>query len=136
MWTHEHSIETAATPARVWKFLADVAQWKKWNAGIEAIEIHGPFAAGTRFTMKPPGQDAFISTLVEVRRNESFVDETIVEGVRVLVNHSLIPLPSGRTRIVYGTEITGPGAETFGPMVTSDFPDVLAALKRLAEQPE
>jgi uncharacterized protein YndB with AHSA1/START domain len=70
MWTHEDSIETSAAPSRVWKFFADVAQWKNWNAGIEAIEIHGPFAAGTTFTMKPPGQEAFISTLVEVRENE------------------------------------------------------------------
>ncbi len=136
MWTHEDSIVTSAHPSRVWKFFCDVAQWKNWNAGIEVIEIHGPFAAGTRFTMKPPGQDAFTSTLVEVRHNESFIDETVVEGVRVLVNHTLSQLPSGGTRITYGTQITGPGAEAFGPMVTSDFPEVLAALKALAEQPE
>ena len=37
-------------------------------------------------------------------------------------------------RIVYGAEITGPRAMEFGPIVPSDFPDVLAALKRLAEQ--
>ena len=136
MWTHEDSIETSAAPSRVWKFFADVAQWKNWNAGIEAIEIHGPFAPDTTFTMKPPGQEAFISTLVEVRENEGFVDETVVEGVRVLVNHSLLRRPSGGTRITYGTRITGPGAEAFGPMVTSDFPEVLAALKALAERTE
>ena len=31
--------------------------WKTWNAGIEHIDIDGPFAAGTWFTMKPPGED-------------------------------------------------------------------------------
>jgi hypothetical protein len=56
--------------------------------------------------------------------------------VRVLVNHSLLRRPSGGTRITYGTRITGPGAEAFGPMVTSDFPEVLAALKALAERVE
>ena len=136
MWTHENSIETSAAPSRVWKLFSEVANWKSWNAGIEAIEIHGPFAAGTTFTMKPPGQDAFTSTLIEVRRNECFVDETLVEGVRVLVSHRLAALPSGGTRITYATEITGPGAGEFGPMVTSDFPEVLAALKALAERQE
>ena len=41
MWTHEESIETSASPATVWKLFADVARWKDWNAGIEAIEMHG-----------------------------------------------------------------------------------------------
>jgi uncharacterized protein YndB with AHSA1/START domain len=134
MWTHEESIETSATPARVWKFFADVAQWKNWNAGIETIQIHGPFKAGTTFTMRPPGQDAINSTLIEVKPNESFTDETLVDEIRVVVSHKLQPLASGNTKIIYSTEITGPGAEELGPMITSDFADVLASLKRLAEQ--
>jgi uncharacterized protein YndB with AHSA1/START domain len=134
MWTHEESIETSATPARVWKFFADVAQWKNWNAGIETIQIHGPFKAGTTFTMRPPGQDAINSTLIEVKPNENFTDETLVDETRVVVSHKLQPLASGNTKIIYSTEITGPGAEELGPMITSDFADVLASLKRLAEQ--
>ena len=78
MWSHEDSIETSALPARVWKFFSDVARWKDWNAGIERMEIHGPFAKGTTFTMQPPGQDALTSTLIEVKPNESFTDETVV----------------------------------------------------------
>jgi hypothetical protein len=35
---------------------------------------------------------------------------------------------------LYSTEITGSGADEFGPMVTSDFREVLAALKKFAEQ--
>jgi uncharacterized protein YndB with AHSA1/START domain len=134
MWTHEEAIETSASPARVWELFADVARWKEWNAGIETIQIHGPFAAGTTFTMQPPGQDAINSTLIEVRPNEEFTDETVVDETRVLVSHKIISLPSGKTKIIYSTEITGPGAAEFGPMVTSDFADVLANLKRLAEQ--
>ncbi|MFT3819040.1 MAG: polyketide cyclase/dehydrase [Rubrivivax sp.] len=111
----------------------DVAHWKSWNAGIEAIEIHGPFEAGTSFTMKPPGQDELNSTLIEVIPGESFADETVVDETRVVVSHKLVALPSGKTRIIYSTEITGPGAAELGPMVTSDFGDVLGRLKRLAE---
>ena len=133
MWTHEETIQTSASPARVWELFADITRWKNWNAGIETIEIHGPFSTGTSFTMKPPGQDALTSTLIEVEPNQSFSDETVVDETRVVVSHQLVPLASGGTRIVYRTEITGPEAEAFGPMVTSDFPAVLAALKRLAE---
>ena len=134
MWTHEYSIETSAPAARVWELFSNVERWKDWNAGIESIELHGPFAEGTTFTMQPPGQDALTSTLIEVRPNESFTDETVVDETRVLVSHRLVPLPSGHTKIIYSTQITGPDAAEIGPMVTSDFPDVLAALKNLAEQ--
>ena len=74
------------------------------------------------------------SKLIDVKPNESFTDETVIDDTRVIVNHRLVTLPSGRTKIIYSTEITGPAADEFGPMVTSDFPEVLAALKRLAEQ--
>ncbi len=134
MWSHEESIETSASPARVWELFSDVQHWKDWNAGIESIELHGPFAEGTTFTMKSPGQDALTSILIQVKPSQSFTDETVVGETRVLVSHRLEPLPPGRTKIVYSTQITGPDAAEIGPMVTSDFPDVLAALKNLVEQ--
>lgn len=46
--------------------------------------------------MKPPGQDAISSTLIEVKPNESFTDETVVDETRVLVSHKLVPLSSSR----------------------------------------
>ena len=133
MWTHDESIEVAATPAQVWKLLADVAGWKQWNAGIERIEMHGPFVAGTTFAMKPPGEDGFTSTLLDVRQNEGFVDETVLDGTRVVVDHRLALLSSGKTRITYSTKVTGATAAELGPKVTGDFVDALNALKRLAE---
>ena len=134
MWTHESSIETSAKPSRVWSLFADVNRWPDWNAGIADIQIHGLFADGTRFTMRPPGQEPLLSTLIEVEPNESFTDETVVDEVRVLVHHRLVPLPSGNTKIIYSTQITGAGAAQIGAMVTADFPQVLAALKELAER--
>jgi hypothetical protein len=133
MWTHEESIETSAAPARIWKLFSDVVGWKRWNAGIAKIEMTGPFAAGTTFFMQPPGDAGFTSTLLDVRENELFTDETMIDGTRVVVHHRITPLASGGTKIIYSTEITGPHAAQFGPMVTSDFADVLMALKELAE---
>jgi uncharacterized protein YndB with AHSA1/START domain len=133
MWNHESTIETTASPANIWRLFSDVPGWKKWNAGIEHIEIHGPFVTGTTFTMKPPEAEPFTSTLITVQENESFTDETVIDGTRVVVHHSIVPLPSGQNRIVYATEITGPRAEEYGTAVTSDFAEVLGALKALAE---
>lgn len=134
MWTHEESIEIHTSPERIWQLFADVPGWKLWNAGIEHIELHGPFIAGTTFTMQPPGSEAFVSTLVDVRDHEGFTDETVIDDTCVVVAHCIEPQASGSVRIVYRTQITGPSANVFGPMVTGDFSEVLRRLKALAEQ--
>ena len=137
MWTDSASIVTTASPQALWRLFEDVAGWTRWNAGIERIELHGPFASGSTFDMQPPGMEAFTSRLHDVRPNAGFVDETVLDGTRFLVSHELEPLPSGGTRITYSIRVEGPEAATLGPLVTTDFPEVLAALKALAElEPE
>ncbi|MDR5750724.1 MULTISPECIES: SRPBCC family protein [unclassified Caballeronia] len=133
MWAHQESIEIAAKPERIWALLSDVASWPRWNSGIERVELHGPFVTGTTFSMTVPGADTFTSRLLAVHENASFVDETILDGTRVVVLHEISPLSSGKSRVTYSTEITGPDEDEFGPMVTGDFGDVLKTLKSLVE---
>jgi hypothetical protein len=132
-WHGEHSIETSATPAQIWRLFSDVSGWTTWNAGVEAIQLDGPFATGTELTMKTPGQDAFRSKLIDVREHEAFVDETRVEDLVVTVAHRIVRIAPDRTRVTYATDATGPGAEEIGPAIASDFPDVLQRLIALAE---
>jgi hypothetical protein len=132
-WRNEYSIETTASRDAIWALFRDVAGWKEWNLGIESIELRGPFATGTEFSMKPPGQDAFISRLVDVRENEAFVDETRVGDLVVVVAHRIEGANGGRVRITYAVEASGPGCEEIGPAIASDFPDVLKALAQRAE---
>ncbi|WP_109126988.1 SRPBCC family protein [Dyella sp. C11] len=133
MWTHEESIDIDATPARIWAVFADVAGWTRWNAGIEHIQLHGPFATGTTFTMQPPGTDAFVSTLIAVDEQRGFTDETVIDETRVVVDHRIEALSPHRARVTYSTQITGPDAEAIGPEVTGDFGDVLGGLKKIVE---
>lgn len=132
-WRSEYAIETTASAATIWSIFRDVAAWKNWNAGIEQIDIDGPFAAGTWFTMKPPDEEALRSQLIDVRENECFVDETRVGDLTILVTHRIEPLGPARTRIVYAVDAQGPQAAEIGPAVSADFPEVLASLAKLAE---
>jgi hypothetical protein len=85
--------------------------------------------------MQPPGEEAFTSTLRVVQENAVFTDETVIGDTCVVVHHELHAVPGGGTRVTYRTEVTGPDADAFGAMVTADFPQVLAGLKRAAERP-
>jgi len=132
-WRTEHDIQTSAAPERLWAIFQDVPGWKRWNAGIEQIELEGPFATGTWFSMTPPGQEVLRSQLIDVRDGEHFVDETRVGDLRVTVTHRIERVAADVTRVVYAVEAEGPGAAEIGPAVAADFPEVLAALAALAE---
>lgn len=132
-WSYEYSIETAASPDAIWRIFSDVPNWKKWNAGIEQIEIRGPFAVGAEFIMTPPGQEPLLSRLIDVRENEAFVDETRVGELVVVVAHRIERSFTRHTRITYAVEAIGPGCDEIGPAVSSDFPEVLKSLVRLVE---
>lgn len=134
LWRKEYGIETTASAEAIWSLFRDVAGWKRWNAGIESIELEGPFAGGSWFTMKPPGQEAFRSQLIDVRENESFVDETRMGDLVVQVAHRIQRIGPGRTRVVYAVEASGTDASEIGAAISSDFPEVLAALAAHAEK--
>jgi len=134
MWTREAAAEIDAPTARLWALFADVAGWPAWNAGIARIALHGPFRAGTVFSMQPPGMDAFTSTLTEVEPGRGFTDETTFGDTVIRVRHAIESLAADRVRVVFRTEATGPEAAEIGDAASADFADVLRALKRHAEQ--
>ena len=136
MWEYEYSTETTARPEALWRHWADVTAWPEWNAGVEKIGIDGPFAVGATVTMTPPGEEPIGLRLVDVVPGERFTDEMDAGDFVVRTEHRLEPMATG-TRVVYRTEISGPAADQvgpeLGPAITADFPDVLAALVKLAE---
>jgi len=136
MWEYEYSVETTAEPEALWRHWSDMATWPQWNAGVETIDVEGPFEVGTVFTMTPPGNEPIRMRLVEVEQGRSFTDEMDAGDFAVRTDHRLEPAAGGRTRIVYRTQITGEQADHVGPQlgpeITADFPDVLAALARRA----
>jgi hypothetical protein len=131
-WNAEHSTETTASAEAIWALFRDVAGWTAWNAGIERVELEGPFAEGTWFTMKPPHQDALRSRLVDVREGDRFTDETRVGDLVVTVAHRIEDL-GARRRVTFALDAAGPAAEHIGPAIAADFPAVLAALAKRAE---
>ncbi|MFC5180523.1 SRPBCC family protein [Actinomadura harenae] len=137
MWEYEHSVETSAARVELWRHWVDMESWPSWNDGIAKIEVDGPFAVGTAFVMTPPEGDPVPLRIVEIVDGESFSDVADAGDFVVTTRHMLADLPDGRTRVTYRTEITGPLADQVGPAIgpdiTSDFPDVLAALVALAE---
>ncbi len=132
MWHVEHSLEGDVEAEAVWRLWSEPSTWPEWNAGIERIELLGPFATGSTVKMTPTGADPVSLRLADVVEPHWFVDEAELAGVVVRTVHRIEPVRPGRSRISYRTEITGDAADRIGPRlgpaITDDFPDVLAAL--------
>jgi hypothetical protein len=136
VWTTEHRIETPAAPDAIWALLADVDGWQRWNDGVEAIALRGPFAVGSTFTMTPAGGEEVVTTITVVDAPRAYVDETELGGIVVRVSHLLDPLPAGGTALTFRLDVDGPGADEagpeIGPAISADFPEVMATLAALA----
>jgi hypothetical protein len=133
MWLHERRIDIEAPATAVWARFADVAGWKRWNAGVVDCVLHGAFADGGEFDMRLPDGTEFRSRLFDVAEGRCFADETQVGEHRVRVWHRIDALDGALCRVAYRAEVEGPDAAGVGDAVTGDFGAVLAALKREAE---
>jgi hypothetical protein len=131
MWSHEYEATTQASPSDVWRVLSDLNQWASWDTSMEWVRLDGPFAVGSPVVMKPIGQDPITSTIVEVRPEQRYADETVFGGVTLRFSHTLHRQPAG-TRVVHRLEIAGAAADEIGPelgpAITEDFPEAMAGL--------
>ncbi|MBS2545546.1 SRPBCC family protein [Catenulispora sp. NL8] len=142
MWNYEFSAEAEVTPHAVWTLWADPLGWHTWNEGAGKVEMDGPFAAGTRFTMTPPGQDPIRMTITEVVPDQAWVDVCELPELVITTHHLIEEIGligeagDSRTKVVYRTEITGEAADEvgpeLGPQICADFPEVVGKLLELA----
>jgi Polyketide cyclase / dehydrase and lipid transport len=137
IWEHEHTAETAASPEAVWRVLSDLDGWGSWDTSMEWVRLQGPFAVGSEVIMKPIGQEAITSVIVDASANRRYADETSMDGVTLRFSHTLERLPAGGTRVIHRLEIDGPEARRvapeLGPAITEDFPKAMRALLSRAE---
>ena len=133
MYTFAHTVETTAAPEVVWELYSDVSRWRDWDAGLADATLDGPFAVGSAGVLTVEGQPPLPFRLTVVEESRSFSDVTEIPGVAVLEFHHRIEPGSAGSIITHEVVITGPAAMQMGPVVTSDTPEAMEALARLAE---
>jgi ligand-binding SRPBCC domain-containing protein len=132
MFEWSHSVVSTAVPELVWPWYADVARWLQWDSGLLDATLEGEFATGSAGTLEVEGQPPLAFVLTEVVAGELFTDVTEIPGVATLTFvHRLTAVPEG-TLITHEVRIEGPAADALGPMVTSDTPEAMECLARLA----
>jgi len=138
MWTTQHQGTTAAEPGAVWNALAALHSGTSLGPDSDLFELHGPFAAGTRLTVTPQGQDPMESVITELEPGQVYADQTVFGGLTLTFRHRLDAGAAGGTTVTHELEITGERADELGPelgpQISGDFPVAMGELLAAAER--
>jgi hypothetical protein len=129
---HTETATTSAGPDAVWALWGDPATWSDWDPAVQAVQLDGPFEAGTTGTVVLAGGIETPVALVVVEPGARYVDRLTLGELVIEIDHVVAGTDAG-SALTVSTTITGPGADDIGPMVTRDAPTALARLAELAE---
>ena len=138
MKTIECRVETGAAPEALWRIWSDVANWPRWDHGIEWARLGGPFDGGTTGRLKPNGGPEVPFVLLWTNPQEGFSDESRLPLGRLRFEHRWRPLENGRVEFVHRVGFHGPlgflYAFLMGPSFRRDLPKAMETLARMAER--
>src|SRR5487761_417776 len=132
------SVETTASPEKVWSIWSDMSTWGDWNPNVSTMEGTSGLVQGSEGIMNTKSGQHHKMKLAEVRPGRFFALETrVVPGTMFRFNCSVEPGSGGKTRISQMVEIKGPLGPIvqgmMGPQVSKEFPTLLANLARTVE---
>jgi hypothetical protein len=137
MWTFEHTETSSATPEQLWARYSQPATWPEWNQGMTEVAIDGPFATGTKGTLKPAHGPKTRFTLTDVEPLRIFTDVSALPMARLTFTHILEPAGAG-VRFTHRATIRGTSSVLFarliGKNIAANLPVSMRTLARLAEQ--
>ena len=133
----EASLETKASPARVWEIWSDVSTWPAWNPDMIDSRLDGPLKLGMtgKINTRSGGKHDVVVTHFEEGRSFE-LESTAMPATKMAIRATINPAPGG-TSISQGFEARGLLAPLVGPMMSGailkTFNSVLQGLAKKAE---
>ena len=132
------SVETSASPEKVWRVWSDMSTWGEWNPNVSTMDWSGGFASGSTGVMNTRAGQHHKMQLVDVQPGRAFALLTaVVPGTSFRFNCRIEPSSNGKTRVGQTVEVHGPLGPVLGgvlgPQVAKDFGTLLENLARKAE---
>lgn len=131
------SVDTTASPEKVWKIWSDMSTWGDWNPNVSTMDWQGGFVSGSNGVMNTPSNQHHKMQLVDVQPGRQFALLTsVVPGTKFRFN-CRIESAGGKTKVSQTVEVGGPLGPVLGPMlgpqVSKEFGTLLANLAKKAE---
>src|SRR5256884_9641605 len=123
------SVETIASPEKVWRVWSDMSTWGEWNPNVSTMDWQGGFVSGSKGVMNTKAGQHHNMQLVDVEPGRGFaLLTTVVPGTRFRFNCRIEPVGT-KTKVGQTVEVGG----MLGPQVSKEFGTLLANLARKAE---
>lgn len=131
------SLQTSASPEKVWSIWSDVSTWAQWNPDVISMELDGPFATGTAGTMTTKSGGGHAVVLGEVQPGSYFTIETDPVPMTHFTFHCRVKPAGAGAEISQDVSMKGPLAFFFRPIagkrIAESFPAILEGLRKAAE---
>ena len=131
------SVETTASPDKVWKVWSDMSTWGEWNPNVSTMEWQGAFRSGTTGVMNTRAGQHHKMKLLDVVPGRGFALETSVVPLTTFRFNCRIGSAAGKTTIGQWVEVKGPLGPVLGgmmgPQVSKEFGTLLSNLAKKAE---
>ncbi|TMD36614.1 MAG: hypothetical protein E6I81_04380 [Chloroflexi bacterium] len=131
------SVETTASPDKVWRVWSDMSTWGDWNPNVSTMDWKGGFVSGSTGVMNTRAGQHHSMQLVDVQPGRGFALLTkVVPGTQFRFNCRIEP-EGAKTKISQTVEVGGLLGPVMGgmlgPQVSKEFPTLLSNLARKAE---
>lgn len=136
MAVHEHAVESAVTPEKIWSVWSNTDTWSSWNPDVKSITLDGPFADGVTGTMVT-GSGTRAIRIERVVAGSSFDLVTSPLPASTFRFHCAIRPSGAGSRVSQSVEMAGPLGSimsTFmGKRIAQSFDPILNGLVSYAE---
>ena len=131
------SVESTASPDKVWKIWSDMSTWGEWNPNVSTMDWEGGFQSDTTGVMKTRAGQHHKMKLLDVVPGRSFALETSVVPLTTFRFNCRIGSEGGKTTVGQWVEVKGPLGSVLGgmmgPQVSKEFGTLLSNLAKRAE---
>src|SRR5258705_12875260 len=102
------SVESKATPEKVWKIWSDMTTWGDWNPNVSTMDWQGGFQSGTTGVMNTRAGQHHNMKLLDVNPGRSFALETAVVPLTYFRFNCRIGSAGGKKAVGPGVGVKGP----------------------------
>jgi hypothetical protein len=131
------SATSSSAPSTFFDRWADMDTWPEWDEAVRWVRRDGPFAEGTRGSLKPKGGPRVAFVIETLVPNREFTDRSTMPGAALTIRHLVGVLDDGRTHIAVVVSIEGPLARLWKLVVGRSIAESTSdGLRRLVEMVE
>jgi Polyketide cyclase / dehydrase and lipid transport len=133
-----HTVETTASPDKIWTVWTDVPNWKTWDTGLKDASMSVPFSLNAKGSILSLEDKKSKFKIVAFEQGKTYTFKTNLPLGSLYVKRTL-EVKDGRTFFTHEVWFSGLTGGIFANMFGEKFkkmlPEVMENIKKIVEKP-